>query len=283
MDSSGPNSHNILFDTHFNNLRLAHTRAPIPYTSALDEASAPLNYDPAYHGHLGHKKVTIVGCGQVGMATAYALLNQASAGTIALIDAKRERLEGEAKDLEQGSAFHQHIRILASDEYSVSKDSHLVIVTAGAAQKPGESRLNLVERNVSIMQSIIPKRRIGGLSFLKPGEEPGEIHERIHQEVVNSAYDVIERKGSTNWAIGLTNAFIAKAILYDTRNIMPLSTCVRGMYGIKEDVFFSVPCAVGAFGIHRAVQTWMSPSEQRKFVETAGTIWEVQKEIWNNV
>ncbi|KAG7366090.1 malate dehydrogenase [Nitzschia inconspicua] len=365
MDSSGRSSHNILFDTHFNNLRLAHTRAPIPYTSALDEASAPLNYDPAHHGHLGHKKVTIVGCGQVGMATAYALLNQASAGTIALIDAKRERLEGEAKDLEQGSAFHQHIRILASDEYSVSKDSHLVIVTAGAAQKPGESRLNLVERNVSIMQSIIPKVlsfspnaaicvvanpcdiltavaskiagptlpagrifgsgtcldssrlqsliskilnldtsavqgyilgehgdssvpvwssvRIGGLPFLKPGEEPGEIHERIHQEVVNSAYDVIERKGSTNWAIGLTNAFIAKAILYDTRNIMPLSTCVRGMYGIKEDVFLSVPCAVGAFGIHRAVQTWMSPSEQRKFVETAGTIWEIQKEIWNNV
>lgn len=77
----------------------------------------PLNYNAAERGHLGHKKVTVVGCGQVGMATAYAFLNQASVGTIALIDSNREKLEGEAKDLEQGSAFHQHTRILASDEY----------------------------------------------------------------------------------------------------------------------------------------------------------------------
>jgi lactate/malate dehydrogenase, NAD binding domain len=117
MDSSGKSHRNILFDAHFNNLRLTHSRAPIPYSSQLEESSVPLNYDPSHQGHLGHKKVTIVGCGQVGMATAYALLNQASAGTIALIDTNRERLEGEAKDLEQGSAFHQHIRILASDEY----------------------------------------------------------------------------------------------------------------------------------------------------------------------
>ena len=51
----------------------------------------------------------------------------------------------------------EYLTILASDEYSVSKDSHLVVVTAGAAQQKGESRLDLVERNVSIMQNIIPK------------------------------------------------------------------------------------------------------------------------------
>jgi L-lactate dehydrogenase len=75
---------------------------------------SPLNQEI---GKIGHKKVTVVGCGQVGMAIAYSMLNQVIAGTIALVDMNRDKLEGEAKDLEQGSAFHQHIRILASDEY----------------------------------------------------------------------------------------------------------------------------------------------------------------------
>lgn len=164
---------------------------------------------------------------------------------------------------------------------SVSADSHLVIVTAGAAQKPGESRLNLVERNISIMQNIIPKVlafspnaaicivanpcdlltavaakiagpsippgrifgsgtcldssrlrsliskklnldtsavtgyvigehgdtsvpvwssvRIGGVPLLKDGQEPTKLHDDMHKEVVDSAYDVISKKGYTNW------------------------------------------------------------------------------------
>lgn len=64
---------------------------------------------------------------------------------------------GEAKDLKQGSAFHQRVRIKASSDYAISRGSHLVIVTAGVAQKVGESRLSLVERNVKIMSFIIPK------------------------------------------------------------------------------------------------------------------------------
>ena len=51
------------------------------------------------------------------MAIAYSMLNQVTAGTIALVDMNKDKLEGEAKDLEQGSAFHQYVRILASDEY----------------------------------------------------------------------------------------------------------------------------------------------------------------------
>jgi L-lactate dehydrogenase len=67
------------------------------------------------------------------------------------------KLEGEAKDLQQGSGFHDHVRVLASTDYQVTAHSHLVIVTASVAQKIGESRLNLVERNVAIMKSIIPQ------------------------------------------------------------------------------------------------------------------------------
>ena len=93
-------------------LRLQHSVEPIPYTDGFELTPVNLPTDK-----LGHKKVTIVGCGQVGMAIAYSMLNQVIAGTIALVDVNKEKLEGEAKDLEQGSAFHQYVRILASDEY----------------------------------------------------------------------------------------------------------------------------------------------------------------------
>ena len=101
-----------LVQSHLQTLRLNHSREPIPYTADIE--ITPVN---TVTGSLGHKKVTVVGCGQVGMAIAYAMLNQVTAGTIALVDMNKEKLEGEAKDLEQGSAFHRHVRILASDEY----------------------------------------------------------------------------------------------------------------------------------------------------------------------
>ncbi len=93
-------------------LRLQHSVEPIPFTAGFELTPENLPLD-----RLGHKKVTVVGCGQVGMAIAYSMLNQVTAGTIALVDMNKEKLEGEAKDLEQGSAFHQNVRILASDEY----------------------------------------------------------------------------------------------------------------------------------------------------------------------
>lgn len=133
-------------------MRMMRSREPIPFTKDL--ALIPLNEEEG--GRPQHKKVTVVGCGQVGMAIAYAMLNQVTAGTIALVDKDGEKLEGEAKDLQQGSAFHQNVRIEASTTYEVSANSHLVIITAGAAQTPGESRLNLLERNVKIMKSIMP-------------------------------------------------------------------------------------------------------------------------------
>ena len=64
-----------------------------------------------------------------------------------MVDIAKDKLEGEAKDFQQGGAFHQTTAILASDQYDVSADSDLVVITAGVAQKPGESRLSLVERN----------------------------------------------------------------------------------------------------------------------------------------
>ena len=139
---------------HMQAMKLAASIEPIPFTK--DIPITPLN-DSVQGAQLAHKKVTIVGCGQVGMAIGYAILNQTTAGTIALVDMNEDKLMGEAKDLQQGSGFHENVRIVAGSTYDVSAQSHLVIVTAGAAQKPGESRLSLVERNSKIMQGIIPQ------------------------------------------------------------------------------------------------------------------------------
>ena len=76
---------------------------------------------------------------------------------IALVDMAGTKLEGECKDLRQGAAFTKRVKIEASTEYDITRESNLVIITAGAAQRPGESRLDLIGRNVGIMKSVITK------------------------------------------------------------------------------------------------------------------------------
>lgn len=214
-----------------------------------------------------------------------------------MVDIAKEKLEGEARDFQQGSGFHQRTKILASDKYDVSEKSDLIIITAGVAQKPGESRLSLVERNARIMKMIMPEVlkyspegtilivsnpcdimtaiaakiagkdfpqgkvfgagtvldssrfqtliaesmdldpknvhgyiigehgdssipvwssvRVGALPLLDPGQEADETLGAIHKAVVDSAYNVINLKGYTNWAIGMSTAYIARAVLHD--------------------------------------------------------------------
>jgi L-lactate dehydrogenase len=247
----------------------------------------------------------------------------------------------------------------------VSADSHLVIITAGVAQKTGESRLSLVERNVNIMKGIMPKvlafspnaaicivsnpcdvmtaiaakiagpsvpagrifgsgtcldssrlrsliaKRlhvdtsavtgyvigehgdssvpvwssviVGGVRILNTGQHPSPVHEAMHREVVNSAYDVIAKKGYTNWAVGLTGAYIANAVLDDTRQIMPVSTCVRGMYGIENDVFLSMPCVIGDHGVRRVIDLPLTDLEKEQLKHSAKTVWDIQKGVWDSI
>jgi L-lactate dehydrogenase len=257
-----------------------------------------------------------------------------------------------------------------SQRQSVSKDSHLVIVTVGgAARKPGEQSrsLALAERNVNMMRSIIPKVlkfspnaaicivsnpcdlltaiaakiagptvppgrifgsgtcldssrlrsliakrleldaqsvtgyvigehggdssipvwssvHVGGVPILQPaGEGPTPLHDEIHREVENSACDVIEKKGYTNWAVGLMGAYIANAVLDDTRQSMPVSTCVRGMHGIETQVFLSMPCEIGSTGVRHVVSLPLTPLEKNQFVHSAKTIWGIQKDALESI
>ncbi|MBA3471495.1 MAG: L-lactate dehydrogenase [Herpetosiphonaceae bacterium] len=103
----------------------------------------------------GGRKVGIVGTGMVGASFAYALMQRSLTNEIVLIDANQGRAEAEVMDLQHGLPFVRPINISAGD-YADLAGAAVTVVTAGAAQKPGETRLQLLERNAAIFSQIIP-------------------------------------------------------------------------------------------------------------------------------
>ena len=111
------------------------------------------------------KKAVMIGCGFVGSASVFALMQSGLFTEIALIDADKNKAEGEAMDISHGIPFASPMRIYVGD-YDDVADATIVIISAGAGQKPGETRLDLVNKNVAIFKSIIPeiaKRDFGGI------------------------------------------------------------------------------------------------------------------------
>ncbi|KHJ91057.1 L-lactate dehydrogenase [Oesophagostomum dentatum] len=104
-----------------------------------------------------HGKVTIVGVGQVGMACAYSILQQNIANEICLVDVIADKLKGEMMDLQHGLAFTRHCVVKADTDYSITAGSKICVITAGARQREGETRLSLVQRNVEIFKGIVPQ------------------------------------------------------------------------------------------------------------------------------
>ncbi|XP_014209671.1 L-lactate dehydrogenase-like [Copidosoma floridanum] len=105
----------------------------------------------------GRNKITIVGVGQVGMACAFSILTNNVSSDVVLVDVMADKLKGEMLDLQHGSAFLKNARINASTDYAASANSSICIVTAGARQREGESRLDLVQRNTDIFKGIVPQ------------------------------------------------------------------------------------------------------------------------------
>ena len=104
--------------------------------------------------HINHRKAAIVGCGYVGASIAFRFLQQGLFSQLVLLDANREKAEGEAMDLSDGLPYGAAMEITAGG-YDDIADCGLVVITAGVNQKPGETRLQLIERNAAIMKSII--------------------------------------------------------------------------------------------------------------------------------
>ena len=102
-------------------------------------------------------KVAIIGLGRVGVTTAYALLLKGLATELVLFSRELAKAEGEKTDLEHGSPFYPHITITATNKFEDLAGTDLVIFTAGCAQKPGQTRLDLTKGNCEIVEKIIPK------------------------------------------------------------------------------------------------------------------------------
>ena len=102
------------------------------------------------------QKAAIIGCGFVGTSIAFSLVQKGIFSELVLIDANEKKAEGEAMDLSHGLPFTKPMEIRAGSHEDIA-DCAMIIITAGANQKPGETRLDLVHKNVEIYKSIIPK------------------------------------------------------------------------------------------------------------------------------
>ncbi|XP_068134457.1 L-lactate dehydrogenase B chain-like isoform X2 [Hyperolius riggenbachi] len=309
-------------------------------------------------------KVTIVGVGQVGMACAVSILERGLCDELALVDILEDKLRGELLDLQHGSLFLKTTKIVADKDYSVSANSKLVVVTGGVRQQEGESRLNLVQRNVSVFKFIIPQvvkyspdatilvvsnpvdimtyvtwklsglppnKVIGSgtnldsarfrhmiadklglnttschgyvlgehgdssvpiwsgvnvagvtLQSLSPDigtDKDPEHWKDVHKQVVDSAYEVIKCKGYTNWAIGMSVADLTESILRNLSKVHPVSTLVKGYYGINDEVFLSLPCVLNAQGLVQVVNQKLTDSEVSQLQKSGATLWGVQKDL----
>ena len=127
-----------------------------------------------------NRKVILIGTGMVGMSYAYALLNQNACDELVLLDIDRQRAEGEAMDLNHGLAFSgSHMKIYAGN-YRDCANADIVVICAGVAQKPGESRLDLLQRNTRVFQSIIdPVTESGFNGIFLVATNPVDIMTRV--------------------------------------------------------------------------------------------------------
>ena len=117
---------------------------------------------------INSKKAVMIGCGFVGSASVFALMQSGLFTEIVLIDADKDKADGEAMDISHGIPFASPMKIYAGD-YDDVVDAAIVIISAGAGQKPGETRLDLVNKNVAIFKSIIPeiaKRNFAGIMLV---------------------------------------------------------------------------------------------------------------------
>ncbi|PIO23073.1 hypothetical protein AB205_0136730 [Aquarana catesbeiana] len=102
---------------------------------------------------------------------------------------------------------------------------------------------------------------------------------QVHKDVVASAYDVIRLKGYTNWAIGMSVADLAESILKNLSRVHPISTMVKGFYGIENEVFLSLPCVLNEQGLVQVVNQKLTDDEKAQLQKSAETLWSIQKDL----
>ncbi|HYE24680.1 MAG TPA: L-lactate dehydrogenase [Clostridia bacterium] len=300
-------------------------------------------------------RVAVVGLGNVGASFAYALLLSGLAAEIVLIDVNRAKSEGEAMDLNHAVPFAKPTRVWAGD-YPDCAGAAVTVVTAGANQKPGETRRDLLDRNTAIFKAIIPEvvehnpngvivvatnpvdvltyiscklsglpasKIIGSGTILDTARfryllsqqfavdarsvhafiigEHGDsevpvwslaniagmrLHdycrmqhvqcddqslESIFDQTRDAAYQIIERKGATYYAVAAGLMRIVEAILRDQRTVLSVSSFMTGQYGLT-DVCLSLPAVIHHEGIERVLEMPLTPEEAQKLRASADVL-----------
>lgn len=304
-----------------------------------------------------NSKLTVVGAGAVGSSTAYAALIRGSARQVALYDIDEARTRAEVLDLSHGTQFTGSSRMVDGVDLAATADSDVVIITAGAKQKPGQSRLDLVSTNVKIIESLMPQlversphatyvivsnpcdvlatvaKQVSGLPANKvfasgtvldssrlrvrlgelAGVAPSSVHayivgehgdsefplwsaatigtvpildwahnghhftlrelDEVADSVRNAAYAIIQGKGATNYAIGLSGARIVEALLGDENAVLPVSTVLADYHGVNG-VALAVPHIVNRDGAFPIREIPFSNAERVQFAASAATLFE---------
>lgn len=182
------------------------------------------------------RKIAVVGTGMVGMSYAYALLNQAVCDELLLIDIDKERAKGEAMDLNHGLAFAPSSMKIYHGDYSDCSDADLVVLCAGVAQKPDETRLNLLQRNADVFKTIVPPIIQSGFSgIFLTATNPVDIMTRVVYELSGFEPSKIIGSGTTLDTARL-RYLMGEYFEVDPRNV---HAYVIGEHGDSEFVPFS--------------------------------------------
>ena len=288
-------------------------------------------------------RVVIIGVGAVGSTTAYTLLLRERMDELVLIDANQAKAMGDALDMNHGLPFLGKAKVWAGS-YEDCADADIIIITAGAAQRPGESRVNLLKRNVAIFESITdevlkynsdgilliasnpvdvmsyftwkksgwPVNRVIGSGTLldsarfryligeKLSIDPRSIHahiigehgdselplwslaniagtsllltreekDEIFTNTRDAAYQIIQAKGATYYAIALALDRICTAILKNESSVLNVSTYLEDYHGVR-DVFLGVPCVVDRTGVKEILPLEITEAEKKMLVKSA--------------
>ena len=305
-------------------------------------------------------KVVLVGTGFVGMSMAYTMLNRGGINELVLIDIDKDKTIGEEMDLSHGLPFAPQKMVIKAGDYDECKDAQVVVITAGIAQKPGQTRLELAETNTKIMKSItksimasgfngviivasnpvdlmtyvvskvsgLPKNQVfgsgtvldtarlrylmsdylkvssknihayimgehGDSSFvpwehayvgckkikdvMKDNNHPMEDLEKIHKDVINAAYEIINKKKATYYGIGMSLNRLVKAVLDDENSILTVSTYLKdGQYG-QDDIYIGVPAIINSNGIRELVDLELNEEELAKLDNSCRIIKEMRE------
>lgn len=298
-----------------------------------------------------NRGVGIVGTGNVGVASAFAMFVGRVCGELVLVDLNAKRARGEALDLMHGQGFTGRIRVAAGG-YADLAGCEVVMISAGVAQKPGETRLDLLNNNARVFRRIaeeldrhapdalvvVASNPVDILTYMmqelshRPNEKvigtgtmldtsrfrtllgeyydvnPRSVHgyilaehgdsefaawstvtiggmpllnntvlgrpydaaamQALFEQVRDAAYQIIEGKGYTNWAIGLVISELISIILDDRKSIQPISVRLNGEYGL-HDVCVSVPARIGRHGVERLIELKLTPEEQQALERSA--------------